>query len=137
MPESELAVLAIQRLSRRIPDKRTSKREVADWRGHQNKQHAKAIEKLQLKALESTSRGSTPDSYDSTDWQGPQQRVGGDLAGFRLALALVHRRARWLKDMNFDALRVKISGEPVAAIPASQMTITRSTAPPFAIARRR
>ena len=42
MAESELAVLATQRLSRRIPDKPTLEKEVAAWQSHRNKHHAKA-----------------------------------------------------------------------------------------------
>ena len=42
MAESELAVLATQRLSRRIPDKPNLEKEVAAWQSHRNKHHAKA-----------------------------------------------------------------------------------------------
>ena len=42
MAESELAVLSSQCLDRRIPDKQTLTREVAAWRDHRNKHHAKA-----------------------------------------------------------------------------------------------
>jgi hypothetical protein len=42
MAESELAVLATQCLSRRIPDKPTLEKEVAAWQSHRNKHHAKA-----------------------------------------------------------------------------------------------
>jgi hypothetical protein len=42
MAESELAVLTTQCLSRRIPNKQILEREVAGWRNHRNKHHAKA-----------------------------------------------------------------------------------------------
>ena len=43
-------------------------------------------------------------------------QIGVDLVGFRSALAPVHRHARWLNHVNFDALGVEPSGEPEAAI---------------------
>ncbi len=42
MAESELGVLAAQRLDRRIPDKLNLIEEVAAWEEHRNKHHAKA-----------------------------------------------------------------------------------------------
>jgi len=42
MAESELGVLAMQCLNRRIPDKQTLSREVAAWQGRRNKNHTKA-----------------------------------------------------------------------------------------------
>lgn len=42
MAESELGVLSSQCLSRRIPNKQILEREVAAWRDHRNKHHAKA-----------------------------------------------------------------------------------------------
>ena len=42
MAESELSVLSCQCLDRRIPDKDTLTKEVAAWRNHRNKTHAKA-----------------------------------------------------------------------------------------------
>ena len=42
MAESELGVLSSQCLDRRISDKQTLEREVAAWRDHRNKHHAKA-----------------------------------------------------------------------------------------------
>ena len=41
MAESELGVLAMQCLNRRIPDKQTLSREVAAWQGRRNKNHTK------------------------------------------------------------------------------------------------
>ena len=42
MAESELGVLSSRCLARRIPNKKTLKREVAAWQKHRNKHHAKA-----------------------------------------------------------------------------------------------
>ena len=42
MAESELGVLTSQCLDRRIPDKTTLAEEVAAWRAHRNRHHAKA-----------------------------------------------------------------------------------------------
>ena len=42
MAESELGVLSSRCLARRIPNKKTLKREVAAWQTHRNKHHAKA-----------------------------------------------------------------------------------------------
>jgi hypothetical protein len=42
MAESELGILSSQCLSRRIPNKQILEREVAAWRNHRNKHHAKA-----------------------------------------------------------------------------------------------
>ena len=42
MAESELGVLSSRCLARRIPNKKTLKKEVAAWQKHRNKHHAKA-----------------------------------------------------------------------------------------------
>jgi hypothetical protein len=42
MTESELGVLATQCLDRRIPDKKTLKKEIAAWQDNRNKHHVKA-----------------------------------------------------------------------------------------------
>jgi hypothetical protein len=42
MAESELGILSSQCLNRRIPNKQIIEREVAAWRNHRNKHHAKA-----------------------------------------------------------------------------------------------
>ena len=42
MAETELGVLSSQCLDRRIPDKTTLAEEVAAWKAHRNRHHAKA-----------------------------------------------------------------------------------------------